>query len=148
MKNIVCVILFVLAMPVLGFSQESGSGHKKQKHKKSHKTEKASVAVPPWAAAHKYDATSHVYFPDYYTYYDAGRGGHVFWDRSDWKFTPTVPPFLEKVDLSKSRIQIMKGLSLDLHPEQNFPYYVKQYPPDPNNNVDVAAPIPGNPAAH
>jgi hypothetical protein len=112
----------------------------------SRKVEKNQKAVPSWAEAQQYDATAHVYFPDYYTFYDAARGGYVYWENGKWSFSPSVPSFLEKVDMSKSRIKILKGLSLDLHPEQNYPYYIKMYPPDGNGNTNVPVPIPGNPA--
>ena len=144
MKIIISFLLLLL--PFVNYGQDAAPKHTKHKHK-TNKTTKALV-VPPWAAAHKYDATAHVYFPDYYTYYDPNRGGYVFWNNGKYVFTPALPPFLEKVDLSKSRIQILKGLSLDLYPEQNYPYYMKQYPADNNNNATVPVPIPGNPAGN
>ena len=134
-------------MPFATFAQDAAPKHTKHKHK-TNKTAKAPV-VPPWAAAHNYDATAHVYFPDYYTYYDPNRGGYVFWSNGKYTFTPALPPFLEKVDLSKSRIKILKGLSLDLQPEQNYPYYMQQFPADNTiNNGMVPVPIPGNPAGN
>jgi hypothetical protein len=104
------------------------------------------LAVPDWAQALNYDATAHAYFPDYYTYYDPVRGGYSYWQEGQYVFSNTMPTFMQKADLSKSRIRILKGLSLDLHPEQNYPYYMKLYPADPNNNVLVPVPVPGNPA--
>jgi len=134
-------------LPFFSQAQDSASQSAKHKHKKTHKTAKAAV-VPPWAAAHNYDATAHVYFPDYYTFYDPNRGGYVYWSNGKYTFTPALPPFLEKVDMSKSRIQILKGLSLDLQPELNYPYYMQQYPADNSNNTMVPVPIPGNPAGN
>jgi hypothetical protein len=128
------VIFFILAMPLIALSQYS-------RHSKANKN------TPVWAATHHYDASSHVYFPDYYTFYDAKRKGYVYWENGSYKFTPALPPFLEKVDMSKTRIEILKGLSLDLHPEQNYPHYMKLYPADPKYNA-VPVPIPGNPAAN
>jgi len=146
MKNAV-ILLLISVMPFLAFGQDTTPKKSKHKHK-STKTTKAAV-MPPWAAAHNYDATSHVYFPDYYTYYDPNRGGYVFWSDGKYTFTPALPPFLEKVDLGKSRIQILKGLDLNLRPEENYPYYMKQYPADnTNNNGMVPVPIPGNPAGN
>lgn len=111
----------------------------------THSTDKnTKTTMPSWAAAHHYDARSHAYFPDYYTYYDPARGGYVFWDNGQWSFTPALPPFLEKVDLSKSRVKILKGLSLDLHPELNYPHYMKMYPADRGATL-VPVPIPGTP---
>ena len=142
MKNRVWIVLLIL-LPVAGFSQD-----KTPKHKHKHKSDKTSktTTLPSWAPAHNYDATAHVYFPDYYTYYDPARGGYVYWKNGEYSFSPSMPPFLEKVDLSKSRVQILKGLSLDLHPELNYPYYMKMYPPDDNGNTLVPVPVPGNPA--
>ena len=102
--------------------------------------------VPEWAKSQNYNADAHVYFPDYYTFYDPVRGGYFYWDNNNFSFSPNVPTFLEKVDLAKSRIKILKGLSLDLHPEQNYPYYMKMYPPNDAGNVNVPVPVPGNPA--
>ena len=148
MKTRLAIMLFCM-MPVFCFAQETTTTHHKHhKHKKTQEAAKPKVQVPPWAAAHKYDATAHVYFPDYYTYYDPARGGYVFWNDGKYTFTPALPPFLEKVDLSKSRVQILKGLSLDLHPELNYPYYMKQYPADGNGNTMVPVPVPGNPAGN
>ena len=145
MKIITFFLIFL--MPFATFAQDAAPKNTKHKHK-TNKTTKAPV-VPPWAAAHNYDATAHVYFPDYYTYYDPNRGGYVFWSNGKYTFTPALPPFLEKVDLGKSRIKILKGLSLDLQPEQNYPYYMQQYPADGTiNNGMVPVPIPGNPAGN
>ncbi len=139
-------LIFFCMMPYFSFAQQPAATSK-HKHKRPAKTVKAKQVVPTWAAAHKYDAKAHVYFPDYYTYYDPARGGYVFWNNGNYTFTPALPPFLEKVDLSKSRVQILKGLSLDLHPELNYPNYMKMYPPDNNGNTRVPVPVPGNPAA-
>ncbi len=132
------VVLFLIILPIIAGAQKSAKVDINQKVTKSR-------ALPSWAAAQQYDATAHVYFPDFYTFYDPERGGYVYWENSKWSFSPSVPSFLEKVDMSKSRIQILKGLSLDLHPEQNYPHYMKMYPADKEHNK-VPVPIPGNPA--
>lgn len=142
--NKIWIVLLVSLFSFTSNAQDNTGKTTKSKHK-TKKTGKA-VTVPPWAAAHNYDATTHVYFPDYYTYYDPNRGGYVYWDKGKWDFSPSVPSYLEKVDLSKSRIQILKGLSLDKYPELNYPYYMEMYPPNPDNNSMVPVPIPGNPA--
>ena len=105
-----------------------------------------AAKAPTWAQAHHYDASAHVYFPDYYTFYDPVRGGYLYWDKSNFVFSPEVPTFLQKVDLAKSRVQILKGLSLDLHPELDYPYYMRLYPPVEGAGNLVPVPIPGNPA--
>jgi len=108
------------------------------KHSKHHTT-----SSPSWAKAKGYNMDAHVYFPDYYSFYDPNRGGYVFWNNNKWTFTPAIPPYMSKVDLSKSRVQILKGLSLDLHPELDYPRYMKLYPADPNSNAaDVPVPTP------
>ena len=142
MKNKLLVVLLIALMPFMAAAQDTKTNTTKTKHKKTAKTGK----MPAWASAQNYDATSHVYFPDYYSFYDPNRGGYVFWEKGKWSFSPSVPPFLANVDLSKSRVQILKGLSLDLHPEENYPYYMEMYPPDENNNTKVPVPSSSNPA--
>jgi hypothetical protein len=97
--------------------------------------------MPNWYTAHGDTLVAHVYFPDYYTFYDANREGFVYWAQNKWTFSPTVPLYLKNVDLSRSRIKILKGLSLDLHPESNYPNYMKLYPADPNSKA-INVPVP------
>lgn len=97
--------------------------------------------MPAWYKAHGGTATAHVYFPDYFAFYDAGRQGFVYWAQNKWVFSPTVPLYLQKIDLSKSRIKILDGLSLDLHPEINYPNYMKLYPADPKSEP-LNVPVP------
>ncbi len=147
MNNRILLVLMICILPFCGHAQDNTAKHTKHKHKATHKTAKATVA-PPWAAAHNYDATAHVYFPDYYTFYDPNRGGYVYWSGGQYVFTPAMPPVMEKADMGKARIQILKGISLDLHPELNYPYYMKQYPADNNGNTMVPVPTQGNPAGN
>jgi len=133
----VLLAALIFVMPFAGNAQDSPAKHVKHKHK-THKAAK-SASLPAWAAAHNYDATAHVYFPDYYTFYDPKRGGYVYWDNGKYIFSPTMPIFLEKVDLGKSRIQILKGLSLDLYPELDYPHYMELYPANHENNM---VPVP------
>jgi len=109
-----------------------------------HKRHHIVHRLPPWAPAHNYTGESHVYFPDYYTFYDANRGGYVFWEDNKWTFTPTLPPYLQNKDLKKSRVQILKGLSLDMQPQLNYPNYMKLYPPVPGAGTDVPVPAPSH----
>jgi len=136
-------LMLVITFPVFGFAQDANPQNTNQNAKQA-----KAVKVPSWADGQNYDASAHVYFPDYYTFYDPARGGYLYWDNNNFSFSPNVPSFLEKVDLSKSRIKILKGLSLDLHPELNYPYYMKLYPADGNGNLNVPVPVPGNPAGH
>jgi hypothetical protein len=141
--NRIWIAMMIILLPFTGNAQQEHTTRTtKAKHKKA---KKAANPLPGWAKAHNYDATSHAYFPDYYTYYDPTRGGYVYWDNGKWTFSPSVPSYLDKVDLSQSRVQILKGLSLDLHPEQDYPHYMEMYPPDPNGNTKVPVQIPGNP---
>jgi hypothetical protein len=133
------IIWLIIILPVSVIAQSKASDN--------NKASQAQGVAPSWAAAHNYDATAHVYFPDYYTFYDPKRGGYVFWENGKWVFSPAVPPYLEKVDLSKTRVQILKGISLDLYPELDYPYYMKLYPPVDGNDM-VPVPIPGNPAGN
>jgi hypothetical protein len=114
--------------------------------KKTRVSQVKTTDVPPWAEAQHYTATAHAYFPDYYVYYDAKRRGYVYWESGAWRFTPAVPPFLEKVDLRKTRIRLVEGLSLDLYPQRSYPRMMKLYPADPQNIlVPVPTPLHGKP---
>src|SRR4051812_9436753 len=139
-KHIIMALLMLLASAA-GFSQSSRPGN-------AGRTDSMSVApngTPPWASPHNYDAKAHAYFPDYYTYYDPKRGGYVFWKNGKYTFTPALPPFLEHVDLGRERIKILNGLSLDMHPELHYPYYMKLYPAVHQYNM-VPVPTITNPA--
>jgi len=130
------ILLFVL-LPLSSIAQ-----HKSHTRHKHHNDTATPKSLPTWASAHNYTGNAHAYFPDYYTFYDANRGGYVFWDHDKWSFTPTMPPYLQNKDLAKSRVQILKGLSLDLQPQQNYPRYMKLYPPVPGAPTDVPVPTP------
>jgi hypothetical protein len=132
---------------VMNAQETNTKATKTVKHKHT-AVSKKGTKMPEWAAAHNYDATNHVYFPDYYTFYDPTREGYVFYDKGKWSVTPTVPPYMSNVDLSKSRVQILKGVSLDLHPEEHYPYYMEMYPPDNNGNTQVPVPNMNNPVGN
>ena len=137
-KSLIITVLIAL-IPLLSNAQHTAHHHKSRQHK----TEKKQL--PDWATAHNYDAKTNAYFPDYYTFYDAKRGGYVFWKNGQWSFTPTMPPYMSNKDLSKARVKILKGLSLDLHPETDYPKYMKMYPPvrgADGNDVPVPTPLP------
>ncbi|RYZ55927.1 MAG: hypothetical protein EOP49_01785 [Sphingobacteriales bacterium] len=93
---------------------------------------------PSWAPAHGYRRNKHVYFQDYYTYYDPNRG-YIYWNGSRWVSSSNVPGFLSKVDLSKSRVQILNDLDLARHPEDNYARYMRIYPAQ---RVSVVVPVP------
>jgi len=144
MKNLLIAAILICLVSARVGAQDMGGKTDKPKQSVNQKATDPT-SLPSWAAAHNYDATAHVYFPDYYTFYDPRRGGYVFWQNGKYTFSPSMPPFLEKADLTKSRVKILKGISLDLHPEQDYPRYMKLYPPDDNGNSKVPVPIPGNP---
>ena len=133
--NRIWIVLIISLLSFSSYAQQAADKTSKGKHKTAKHKAKKTAEMPHWAAAHNYDGTAHVYFPDYYTYYDPQRAGYVYWDNGHWIVTPSVPPYMEKVDLDKSRIKILKGLSLDLHPELDYPNYMKLYPADHENNM-------------
>lgn len=143
MKNSIIAIVVFVVFPLCVFGQKNNL----KETSGINKTAKAnsSTKLPNWAGMLHYDAKAHAYFPDFYTYYDPKRGGYIFWKDGKYTFTPSMPPFLEKVDMSKTRIKILKGLNLDMQPEQNYPHYMKMYPAEENRNNSVPVPVPGTP---
>ncbi len=144
MINSILTVAVMVVLPVFVFSQKNAQKHPSEINQSSNTRNNISK-LPNWAGMHNYDAKAHAYFPDYYTYYDPKRGGYIFWKDGKYTFTPSMPPFLEKVDMSKTRIKILKGLSLDMQPEQNYPHYMKMYPAQENRNNLVPVPVPGTP---
>lgn len=98
---------------------------------------------PPWAPAHGYRAKHHVYFRDYYTFYDPYRDGYVYWYEDDWVFSRSVPSFMADVDLGSARIQLMGDIPLSRRPEYYFDRYAGRYPRDPGIqlNIELFAPL-------
>jgi hypothetical protein len=132
--------LLLVVFPLFSQAQNTPA----HKHRSKHHVIKAS-SEPSWAKAHNYDGASHVYFPDFRSFYDPQRGGYVFWENGAWSFTPTVPPYMSNVDLGKERVQILKGLDLDLHPELDYPRYMELYPAEHQyDKVPTPLPIAGS----
>jgi len=123
MKLRLLAILLTLGMmsPVFG-QEKKGNSRKGQTQAQSQKLPAA------------FQSNKHLYFPDYYAFYDPQRG-YIFWneEEKEWNSSLQVPKFMSEVDMSKTRIQILEGLSLDLRPEQNYPNYMKLYPATQNN---------------
>jgi len=147
MKKLLIILLLTI-VPGMVMAQKKDTKAKAPKAKtakagKAAKPQKHEKQLPSWAEAQHYDASSYAYFPDYYTYYDPQRGGYLFWMNGKYTFTPTMPPFMEKVDMSTQRVQLLKGLSLDLHPEQNYPRYMKLYPAE-HSYDKVPVPVTGD----
>lgn len=137
-RNIAFTITLFVFLPFTMNAQKT--------NKKNKAVTQVQTPLPEWAASHHYDATAHAYFPDYYTFYDAKRGGYVFWENGKWTFTPTMPAYLSKTELSKTRVQILKGVDLDLQPQLNYPQYMKLYPPVQGSNYqDIPVPVPSAP---
>ncbi|MES2704793.1 MAG: hypothetical protein V4649_19285 [Bacteroidota bacterium] len=134
---VLCMCMFASVLFAQSHPANKGQAHPK-----------AATVLPSWAKAQHYSADEHAYFPDYYTYYDAKRKGYVFWKDGKWSFTPALPPFLEKVDMSKTRLKLVKGFNLALRPELSYPRYMKMYPATHGNNlvpVPSSPTLPGNP---
>lgn len=124
MKRRLLAIILTLATIGTSVAQEKkGTGNKKAQ-------QKAQTSNLPAA----FQSNKHLYFPDYYAFYDPQRG-YIFWneEEKEWNSSQQIPKFMSEVDMSKTRIQILEGLSLDLRPEQNYPNYMKLYPATQNN---------------
>src|SRR5690606_970843 len=89
-----------------------------------------------------YKGNSHIYYPDYHAFYDPNRG-YVYWNVSTntWTTSKEVPTFMSNVDMRRTRVEILEGLSLDLYPERNYPNYMKLYPA---RTEDPRVPVPNH----
>lgn len=128
-------LMLLILFPLINEAQSSKKKPIKIKAKKTQiTTEKPKLT---WD---KYNGTGTVYFPDYYAFYDPERG-YIFWNvnNNKWTTSSKPPTFMSKVNMSRTRIQILKDLSLDLHPETNYPNYMKLYPAQIN---DPLVPVP------
>ena len=94
---------------------------------------------PVWAPK-GYHSQYHVYFPDYQTFYDPHRG-YVTRVENSWVVSSSMPLFLSGKDLTKTRIQILEDITLDMRPELNYPRYMKMYPASPGMEP-VLVPVP------
>lgn len=143
--------LMLALLPLFTFAQGKGHGHGKGHYKhenvKGHRVDtyhgygRKGGGPPPWAPAHGYRAKQHVYFPDYYTFYDPYRNGYVYWQNNSWAFSPTVPRFLANVDLGAARIQLLGDIPLTTHPEAYYNRYSQMYPA---RSVNISIPIPNH----
>lgn len=142
--------ILLATIPLMALGQGKGRGHGKGHHQKevkvkSNKTHtyrgyKVKGGPPPWAPAHGYRAKQHVYFPDYYTFYDPYRNGYVYWQNNSWAFSPNIPSFLGNVDLGAARVQLLSDIPLTTHPEVYYNRYAQMYPA---RSVNISIPIPG-----
>ncbi len=150
MKKVLIAALLIIIPAALisndAFAQGKGKGHYKHKGGKGFKKEvrydqgRRGGGPPPWAPAHGYRAKNHVYFPDYYTFYDPRRNGYVYWNNNAWIFSPSVPSFLATVDLGRARVQVLGDIPLTSLPEPNFNKYYRLYPPSGTVNIHIPHP--------
>ena len=140
-----CILmgLIVLLMPEMADAQRSNA--KKQKSKKEVPARKREVPLAV-GVGKDYTGNSHIYYPDYYAFYDPNRG-YVYWNvqTNSWTTSQQVPAFMSNVDMRRTRVQILKGLSLDLYPERNYPNYMKLYPAKLDN---PSVPVPNHRQGH
>ncbi|WP_276134610.1 hypothetical protein [Polluticoccus soli] len=137
-------VLLVAAPPVCAAqnSQKTkvkakGDGTVKLKTQDS-KVKYNNTAPPAWAEAHGYENNGHVYFPDYYLFYDPARG-YTYWDGSVWTTSTTVPTYMSTVDLNAARVEMLHDARLNEHPELKYDTYIRQYPAQP---VSITVQVP------
>ena len=134
--------ILIWLLPALLLASTAEGRQKKQQTGKARKERRPEVPASQGFSprASEFRSSQHVYFPDYYAFYDPNRG-FVFWNAESrsWQSSLEPPIFLKEVDMSHTRIQILKGLSLDLHPERNYPNYMKLYPA---READPKVPVP------
>jgi hypothetical protein len=94
-------------------------------------------SMPAWAPAHRYMGDKHVYFRDYYTFYDPARG-YVYWNNGRWTTSTDVPAYLNSVDLNAARMELLDD-NVEIHPETKIKVYREKYPAE---RVKVTVPIP------
>jgi len=128
---------WMIALLMIGICSVCEAQGKKSKRRTDRVNEPVKQKTQVAAA---FKSMQYVYFPDYYAFYDPDRG-YIFWNdqTKSWNSSLEPPKFMSNVDMSKTRIQILKGLSLDLHPEQNYPNYMRLYPAQ-TTNPDVPVP--------
>lgn len=148
MNKYLLTILLITLLPYFSAAQTN----RKRTHQKNVKVKETTVAPedqkpvntfknPRWAPA-GYKSQYHVYFPDYETFYDPGRG-YVTRDKDSWIASPSMPLFLNNADLKTTRIQILEDIGLDSRPELSYPRYMKMYPADPSKKP-ILTPVPKN----
>lgn len=145
----IAALLLLIALPLMSEAQGRGKGKGKAKPQAPAKgTAENPVGTfkntppPNWATPHHYDASEHVYFPDFYTFYDPNRGGYVFWQDDRWIFSPSLPTFMTGVDLGTARIEPLHDITLPMHPEDYYARYFSTFPPRPIVNINIPIPPP------
>jgi hypothetical protein len=146
------IVVFLMLTAYSSFAQGRGHDKHDKAAKKEYKAYKKGYkqgaktnyvrrgGPPSWAPAHGYRAKNHVYFPDYYTFYDPRRNGYVYWNNNTWSFSPSVPSFMANIDLGRARIQVLGDLPLTTQPEPDFNRYYGMYPPSGSININIPHP--------
>ncbi|RQO30761.1 hypothetical protein DBR32_08515 [Taibaiella sp. KBW10] len=151
----VAILCFASVTSADAQGRGKGRGHQEKAYykqdKRVYKQTRKTVVVrdayrrgggpPAWAPAHGYRMKQHLYFPDYYAYYDPRRNGYVYWNNSAWIFSPVVPPYMSGVDLNRARVQVIGDLPLNKRPEANWRRYYRAYPPSGRVQVNINLPI-------
>lgn len=97
-----------------------------------------TMAAPGWAMAHNYNNDRVVYFPDYYMFYQPGRG-YTYWTDGAWQTMEAVPAYYKDVDWNGARVEILEGVDIDTVPEKEWVRYHEMYPSRPVS-IDVRMP--------
>ncbi|MDM1296355.1 hypothetical protein HX021_18885 [Sphingobacterium sp. N143] len=97
------------------------------KRRKEYQKERRKHGIPAWARAHRYDARHHVYFEDYRTFYDPYRGGYVYLDAGNWRFSVDIPSFMINVDLGRANMRVINDVPISRHPEDFYDDYDDDY---------------------
>ncbi|HRO42839.1 MAG TPA: hypothetical protein PL009_08395 [Flavipsychrobacter sp.] len=141
MKAIWVGIMMFCAISTSAQTKMKDASPKAKKTAQAQKSTKASSSKKK-----SFHSSKPVYFPDYYAFYDPARG-YVFWNETThtWNESQQPPKFMMNIDMSKTRIQLIEGLHLDLRPEQNYPNYMKLYPAREN---DPKIPVPNSTTTH
>ncbi len=123
--------------------------HGRKDHKDSHKEDKKVNAVvynnthryrgterPIWAKGAKYKFKHHVYFPDYFTFFNPKNNNYIYWEENRWKASPNIPLSMLKAKFADYRIVEMKDVRLNDEPFRHFEEYYKSYPPQEAHNIE------------
>lgn len=140
------IVGMLMLMPLMSEAQKK-KAHKPKARKGATVKKKTTVTKtrkppPAWGATKDYKGNNHIYYPDYYAFYDPKRG-YVYWNvaTNSWTTSQEIPAFMTKVEMTKTRVEVLKGLSLDLYPERNYPNYMKMYPAQ---STDPNVPVPNH----
>lgn len=136
--NLLAGLIMFMGVPLMAVAQsEAGQTTVTKTIEKNGKKKTKTRTMPDWAAAQNYSGDQCVYFPDYYTFYEPGRG-YVYWNNGAWTSAGTLPSYMTDVNLNRARMQILNDVSA--RPETRYRNYIESYPAQ---KVEVAVPVPG-----